>query len=89
MRTQYPLLSTEINDSFLEAYSRNTYLLGRDDDEGYTTYSGVYDIHETELKDMHQYIVLGNSNAPSNSIVNKSITNYLDKIAYKQRLRRL
>ncbi len=89
MRNYYPLLSEELNDRFLSAYADYTYLLGYDDEYGNTTYSGIYDTHETELKDSHQYIVLTNANAPNNNIVNQSMAKYLDKITYYQRLRRL
>jgi len=87
MRTKYPLSSERLNDAFMSAYSHYVYLLGYDDENGVTTYSGLYDIHEDSAKDTHQYISLDNVNVPTNDIVDKSIPEYIDSIAYKESLR--
>ena len=51
MRTLYPPQSKELNDQFLDAYSKLVYLLGNDDEEtGETLYTGLYDMHESLMR---------------------------------------
>lgn len=65
MRTNYPLISQELSDILLEIYARYTYLLGRDNDQGFTTYSGFYDIAEESIQQyISDYIVLRNDFDP-------------------------
>lgn len=85
MRAFYPFLSEEFNDLTLEAYSHYVYLLGRDNQDGETTYSGVYDITEETLDiNSSRYVVLRNDYAPEGA----PIPQYLDSIAAKVNLRR-
>jgi hypothetical protein len=87
MRTNYPLSSKRLNDAFMGAYAHYVYLLGYDNENGATTYSGLYDVQEEGAKDTHPYISLDNKNVPPNDIVDKSIPEYIDSIAYKESLR--
>tara|TARA_Y100000310_G_scaffold316459_1_gene368209 strand:- start:926 stop:1192 length:267 start_codon:yes stop_codon:yes gene_type:complete len=83
MRINYTFLSQETNDQLLTAYSHYAYLLGRDDANGLTTYSGVYDLSEEDLRDLtRKYINLRNDYAPDDT---DSVPQYLDSIAYKIR----
>jgi len=85
MRAFYPFLMEEFNDIILTTYSHYTYLLGYDDVNGDTTYSGVYDIVEQSLAtDSSQYVVLRNNYAPDGV----SIPQYMDSVAAKLNLRR-
>jgi len=88
MRILYPVSSNELNDALLEAYAKYVHLLGYDNEYGETTYSGVYDINENSIKDLHQYTVLNNNGAPSNNISTNSITKYIDSVAYSVSLGR-
>ena len=85
MRAYYPFLSKEFNDKILDAYSHYVYLLGYDDYQGNTLYSGVYDTTENTL-DSHssKYVVLRNDYAPEEY----PIPQYLDSISAKINLRR-
>ena len=86
MRSNYPLLSEELNDILLTMYSHYTYLLGYDDINGYTTYSGIYDIQESTMNVLVDYITLKNTSSPTN---NTPIPYYLDSQKYYQKLRSL
>lgn len=86
MRSIYPLCSQELNDLFLEIYARYVHLLGRDDEAGFTTYSGFYDISEQTINTMvSDYVVLRNNKVtivPSGYTVESSGT-YRVPITYK------
>jgi len=82
MRTKFITYSEELNDAFTEAYSHYVYLLGYDDYEGNTTYSGLYDILEREVQYNNQeYIILRNDYIPDE--YSTSIPKYLGMIDYK------
>jgi len=85
MRAFYPFLSQEINDTILESYSHYVYLLGYDDVNGNTTYSGLYDTMETSLDiDSSKYAILRNDYSPNNTSLSKKI----DSVQMKINLRR-
>lgn len=62
MRSNYPLCSEELEDKLLEHYARYAHLLGRDDEDGFTTYSGFYDIAENSISSMvSDYVLVRNT----------------------------
>lgn len=83
MRTKYPLVSQELTDAILQIYSQYVYLLGRDDDEGITTYSGFYDIAEEDMQSyINEYIVLRNNYDPTPSGI--PIAMNVDLMSYRR-----
>lgn len=82
MRINFITYSSELNDAMLEAYSHYVYLLGRDNDQGTTTYSGAYDIWEQEIKNYNEnYVILRNDYVLEG--YEYSVPRYLDTIHYK------
>jgi len=58
MRTNYPLLSKELNDTFQELYYRLVYLLGYTEDDSLKTYQGLYDELEQTIYTLTNNIIL-------------------------------
>jgi len=51
MRPNYPLISFELNDMFQDLYYKLVYILGYDNEENETTYTGKYDKIEINLRE--------------------------------------
>jgi len=58
MRTNYPLLSEELNDLFQDLYYKLVYLLGYTLNNSEKTYIGVYDTMEQKIQKVTNYIML-------------------------------
>ena len=88
MRSNFPVLSEELNDIILEVYSKYVHLLGYDDENGSTTHIGVYDRLDTDgayIAD--NYIVVRNdfSVGSENEPISKAIDRTISKINFRGR----
>lgn len=82
MRTKYITRSYEINDVILEAYEYYVHLIGRDNVDGTTTHSGIYDVIEDSIYyNNSEYVIVRNDYKPEDQ--STSIPQYLDSISYK------
>jgi len=72
MRTNYPLLSKELNDIFQDLYYKLVFLLGYADGDEKKTYQGIYDDLDSKIYTLTNASILQDSEGDNPQLVYKA-----------------